>query len=245
VTGRTARATTARVLRQLRRDHRTVGLLIAIPCILLILMRYEFDDRPEVFQRVGLPLIGIFPMVSMFLVASIAMLRERRSGTLERLMSLPATRFGLLLGYAGAFSAFAVVQAAVVLTVGIGWLGLDLTGPLWLAGLITLANALLGMGLGLGLSAFAATEFQAVQFMPAFLLPQFLLCGLLVDRHDMVRPLTIVSEVLPLTFAYDALHRVAADPGVSHTVVIDLLVLVAMMLGSLAVGSLTLRRRTP
>jgi ABC-2 type transport system permease protein len=242
---RTAGATAVRVLQQLRRDRRTVGLLIAIPCVLLILIRYSFDDRPQVFQRVGLPLIGIFPMVSMFLVASIAMLRERRSGTLERLMSLPTTRFGLLAGYAAAFSVFAVVQAAVVLSVGVVGLGLDLAGPLWLAGLVTLANGLLGMAVGLGLSTFAATEFQAVQFMPAFLLPQFLLCGLLVDRHDMARPLTLVSEVLPMTFAYDALHRVAADPGVSHTEVIDLAVVGAMVVASLAIGSLTLRRRTP
>lgn len=243
--GRTTRATTARVLQQLGRDHRTLGLLLAVPCVLLILVRYAFDARPEVFQRVGLPLIGVFPLVSMFLVASIAMLRERRSGTLERLMSLPTTRLGLLVGYAGAFATVACVQTAVVITVGVTALGLDITGPLWLAVVVAIANAQLGMALGLFLSAFARTEFQAMQFMPAFLLPQFLLCGLLVDRRAMARPLELISEVLPLTFAYEALRGVADQPGVSAQTVADLGVTAAMALVSLGLGALTLRRQTP
>ncbi len=242
---RTTSATTYRVLHQLSRDRRTLALLLGVPSLLLILVRYAFDARPEVFQRVGLPLIGIFPLVSMFLVASIAMLRERRSGTLERLMSLPTTRLGLLVGYAGSFAAVACVQTAVVMTVGVGVLGLDITGPLWLAVVVAVANALLGMALGLFLSAFANTEFQAIQFMPAFLLPQFLLCGLLVQRGAMARPLELISDILPLTFAYDALRGVADHEGVSSDVVVDLAITTLMSLAALAMGSLTLRRQTP
>jgi ABC-2 type transport system permease protein len=241
---RTARATASRVLRQLRRDHRTVGLLLVVPSALLILVRYAFDSRPEVFQRVGLPLIGVFPLVSLFLVASISMLRERRSGTLERLMSLPTTKLGLLVGYAGGFATVAALQTAIVMSVGVVLLGLDIAGPLWLSFVVVLANALLGMAMGLFLSAFAKTEFQAIQFMPAFLLPQFLLCGLLVERRAMSRPLELISHVLPLTFAYDALRGVADRPGISSSVVFDAAVTIAMGVGCLALGSLTLRRRT-
>ena len=181
----TVEATTIRVLQQLRHDVRTLVMLLVVPLGLLTLVRFAFDDRPEVFQRVGLPLIGMFPLVSMFLVASIAMLRERRSGTLERLMSLPTTKLGLLVGYALAFAVVAAVQTALAIFVGVVVLGLEIAGPIWLAGLVVLANALLGMALGLFLSAFARTEFQAIQFMPAFLLPQFVLCGLLVERQSM------------------------------------------------------------
>ena len=187
----------------------------------------------------------MFPLVSMFLVASISMLRERRSGTLERLMALPATKLGLLLGYAAGFAVVAGVQAVVTLSVGMGVLGLDVTGPFWLAVVIAIANALLGMAMGLALSAFAATEFQAIQFMPAFVLPQFLLCGLIADRADMARPLEIVSNVLPLTYAYDALRAVADQPGVGSGVLVDLAVSLAMAALSLAAGAATLRRRTP
>ncbi len=241
---RTTTATTQRVVRQLVRDRRTLALLLGVPSVLLILTRYAFDARPEVFQRVGLPLIGVFPLVSMFLVASIAMLRERRSGTLERLMSLPTTRLGLLLGYAGAFGLVACVQTGIVIGIGIGLLGLAVAGPMWLAAIVAISNALLGMALGLFFSAFANTEFQAIQFMPAFLLPQFLLCGLLVQRSAMARPLELVSSVLPLTFAYDALRGVADQPSVSTDIVVDLMVTVLMTLAALGLGALTLKRQT-
>ncbi len=241
----TTTATTNRVLRQLGRDPRTLAMLLAVPSVLLVLVRYAFDTRPAVFQRVGLPLIGVFPLVSMFLVASIAMLRERRSGTLERLMSMPTTKFGLLLGYAGGFAAVAVVQTGVVVGVGVIVLDLQIAGPLWLAITVAVANALLGMALGLLLSAFANTEFQAIQFMPAFLLPQFILCGLLVERESMARPLEIISEVLPLTFAYDALRSVADRQGVNQSVIIDLSITIGIGLASLTLGALTLRRQTP
>lgn len=240
----TLRATFARVLRELRRDRRTLALLLGVPSMLLILVRYSFDSRPFVFQRTGLPLIGVFPLVSMFLVASIAMLRERRSGTLERLMASPATKLGLLLGYAAAFALVAVVQASLTLGVGVGLLGLDVAGPLWLAIVVAIANAILGMSMGLSLSAFAKSEFQAIQFMPAFVLPQFLLCGLIAERSGMARPLEIISNLLPLTYAYDALRAVADHPGVSWGVVIDLGITIGMTVLALGCGAATLRRRT-
>jgi ABC-2 type transport system permease protein len=245
MTRRTAAATAARVLRQLRRDPRTLALLLAIPSVLLILVRYAFDARPMVFQRVGLPLIGVFPLVSMFLVASISMLRERRSGTLERLMALPTTKLGLLLGYAAAFAVVACAQAVVTLAIGVGALGLDVTGPIWLAVVVAIANAMLGMAMGLSLSAFANTEFQAIQFMPAFVLPQFLLCGLIADRADMARPLELISNVMPLTYAYDALRTVADRPGVGSGVIVDLAISLGMTVLAVSAGAATLRRRTP
>lgn len=244
MTRRTALATARRVLEQLRRDHRTMVLLLGVPSLLLVLVRYSFDHEQVVFQRIGLPLIGIFPLVSMFLVASIAMLRERRSGTLERLMALPTTKLGLLLGYAAAFAVVACVQAAVTLGVGVWLLGLDVVGPLWLAVIVAMANALLGMALGLSLSALANTEFQAIQFMPAFVLPQFLLCGLLADRPGMARPLQLLADVLPLTYAYDALRSVAEHPGASGTVFFDLAVCAGMTIVALGAGAITLRRHT-
>jgi ABC-2 type transport system permease protein len=241
----TTLATARRVLSQLRRDRRTLVLLIGVPSLLLVLVRYSFNARPEVFQRVGLPLIGVFPLVSMFLVASIAMLRERRSGTLERLMALPTTKLGLLLGYAIAFAVVASVQVTVTLAVGLGVLGLDVVGPLWLAVVVALANAMLGMAMGLSISAFARTEFQAIQFMPAIVLPQLLLCGLLVERHDMARPLELVSRVLPLTYAYDALQGVARHPGVALGELRDLAITMALTVVVLLAGAATLRRTTP
>ena len=170
-------ATAERVLRQLRHDRRTLALVFVVPPFLLTLFRYVFDGQPETFDRVGGPLVGIFPFTSMFLVTSIAMLRERTSGTLERLMSMPIAKGDLLAGYGLAFAAVAAVQASITSAVAFGLLGLDTAGPVWAVVLIAVANALLGMALGLFLSAFATTEFQAVQFMPAIVIPQILLAA--------------------------------------------------------------------
>jgi len=188
-------------------------------------------------------MVGLFPFISMFLVTSIAMLRERTTGTLERLMSLPLAKLDLLLGYGIAFAALAVVQATVPALVAFGLLGLDSQGPAWLIVLLAVANALLGMALGLFVSAFAQTEFQAAQFMPAFVLPQILLCGLLIDREQMARGLELLSNLLPLTYAYDALARATAD-DLGRQLVVDVAVVGGAIVLALLLGATTLRRRT-
>ena len=103
-------ATAARVLSQLRRDPRTLALLLAVPCVLMILVDQLFAGREEVFQSVGVPMLGLFPLISMFLVTSITMLRERTTGTLERLLTTPLTKLELLLGYGIAFAAVATCR---------------------------------------------------------------------------------------------------------------------------------------
>ena len=236
-------ATAGRVLRQIRRDRRTLALILLVPPLLLTLFRFVFEGQPQTFDRVGPPMVGIFPFVSMFLVTSIAMLRERTSGTLERLMSLPIAKLDLLLGYGLAFAALAVVQASLTSLVAFGPLGLDSAGPVWLIVALAVANAVLGMALGLFLSAFAETEFQAVQFMPAVVLPQLLLCGLLVPTDEMARLLYWVSYLLPMTYAYDALARATADE-LDARLVVDVLLVAGAIVLSLVLGAATLRRRT-
>jgi ABC-2 type transport system permease protein len=237
-------ATASRVLHQLRRDPRTVVLVIVVPPLLLTLFRYVFDRQPETFDRVGAPLVGIFPLVTMFLITSIAMLRERTTGTLERLMSMPLAKADLLLGYGLAYAIVAAVQAGITSAVAFGPLGLDVSGDVWLVVLFAIANALLGVALGLFLSAFAQTEFQAVQFMPAVILPQLLLCGLIAPRERMVRLLEILSDVLPMTYAYEALEKATAgDTG--GRLALDAAVVLGSVIVALLLGATTLRRRTP
>ena len=237
-------ATALRVLRQLRRDPRTVALVFVVPPLLLTLFRYVFDGQPQTFDRIGGPLVGIFPFVLMFVITSITMLRERTTGTLERLMTLPLSRLDLLLGYGLAFGLVAAVQATVTAAVAFGLLGLDVEGSIVVVVLLAVGNALLGMALGLLASAFAQTEFQAVQFMPAFVLPQFLLCGLLVARDKMAPALEWISYALPLTWAYDGLQR-AVDGGDAALIARDAAIVFAVTLLALALAAATLRRRTP
>ena len=239
-----ALATALRVLRQLRRDPRTLVLIVGVPCLLLALLKYVFDDRQATFQRVGVPLVGVFPFISMFVVTSITMLRERTTGTLERLMAMPLAKLDLLLGYGAAFALVAAAQALVVSAVAFPLLGLDAAGSLTLVIVLAVGNAVLGMALGLFASAFATTEFQAVQFMPAFVTPQLLLSGLFVPTAQMARALEIVSYAFPLTYAFDALARAGRGES-GGRLALDAAVVVGTTLLALALGAATLRRRTP
>jgi ABC-2 type transport system permease protein len=241
---RRALATARRVLRQLRHDPRTIALMLVVPVVLLALLYWAFQADPHTFDRVGPSLLGIFPLIVMFLVTSIATLRERTSGTLERLLSMPLHKAELILGYTVAFGLLAVVQAAVATAVAVGLLGLTLAGSAWLLLLVAVLDALLGTALGLFVSAFAASEFQAVQFMPAVIFPQILLCGLFVPRGRMQTALSYVSDVLPMSYAVDAMSRVSTDATVTGDFVRDLLVVAGSALLVLALGAATLRRRT-
>ena len=236
-------ATALRVFAQLRRDPRTIALLLVVPAALVTLLKYMFIDSPSVFDRIGVPLLGLFPFITMFLVTSITMLRERTTGTLERLMAMPLAKLDLLVGYGIAFAAVAAVQAVLVSLVAFGLLDLHTAGPRWLVVILAVTNAVLGMALGLFTSAFARTEFQAVQFLPAFVFPQLLLCGLIVPRDQMARALEIASYFLPLTYAYDALQRVGEDILDARTA-LDVAVVLALTMLALALGAATLRRQT-
>jgi ABC-2 type transport system permease protein len=238
-------ATALRVLTQLRRDPRTVVLLLVLPVVLVALLRYVLDGQPHAFQRIGGPLLGMFPFITMFLVTSITMLRERTTGTLERLMTMPLAKLDLLLGYALAFGAVALVQATLVAVVSFSALDLEVVGAEWAVVALAVGNALLGMALGLFVSAFAQTEFQAVQFMPAFVFPQILLCGLFVARDEMATWLRVISAAFPLTYAYDALARATRPGTLGAGLVLDVAVVAAATLAALGLAALTLRRRTP
>lgn len=236
-------AVALRVLRQLRHDPRTIALALGVPFMLMLLLQQLFGRNSPVFQQVGTPLLGLFPFVTMFLVTSITMLRERTSGTLERLMTTPLHKVDLLAGYGIAFALLAVVQAIFVSALAFGLLGLEVAGPKWLVVALAVANAVLGSTLGLFVSAFAQTEFQAVQFMPAVVFPQILLCGLFVAREEMADWLRVISAFLPLTYAYDALAR-TADDRLDARFVADVAVVCASIVLAVALGAATLRRRT-
>jgi ABC-2 type transport system permease protein len=252
MTPRVTLAIAARVLTQLRRDHRTLAIMLVLPCLLMTLLWWMFSElpqpampgQPEFFDRLAPALLAIFPFIVMFLVTSVTTLRERGSGTLERLLALPMGRADFLVGYALAFGLVAAVQSALAVSLSVGLLGLDITGPVWLLMIVAVADALLGTALGLFVSAFARTEFQAVQFMPALVVPQILLCGLFVQRDLLPPVLQKVSDVLPLSYAVDAMSSVRDSADVGE-VWVDLGVIAAFVLVGLALGAATLRRRTP
>ncbi|MBD0322028.1 MAG: ABC transporter permease [Aldersonia sp.] len=247
---RAYRATSLRLLAQLRADHRTVAMILLVPSLLMSLLYLIYQDYPTapgrvaLFDFVGITMLGVLPFVVMFLITAIAMQRERTSGTLERLMTTPVSKLDLLGGYATAFSAAAVAQAALACLVSFGLLGLDSVGsPAWVI-LVAVLVAVLGVALGLLASAFARTEFQAVQFMPVIVLPQLFLCGLLVPRSQLPGWLEWISNLLPLSYAVDALQQVSRV-GATAQMWRDLVVVAAFAVVALCLAAATLRRRTP
>ncbi|MBC9717981.1 ABC transporter permease [Streptomyces sp. TRM66268-LWL] len=237
-------ATAARVLRQLRHDPRSIALMLLVPCVMLLLLRYVYDGRPQIFDSIGASLLGIFPLITMFLVTSIATLRERTSGTLERLLAMPLGKADLILGYALAFGTLAIIQSLLATGLALWALGLDVIGSPWLLLLVALLDALLGTALGLFVSAFAASEFQAVQFMPAVIFPQLLLCGLFTARDTMQPVLEKLSNVLPMSYAVDGMGEVLKHTDVTANFIRDALIVALCALLVLALGAATLRRRT-
>jgi ABC-2 type transport system permease protein len=246
MTPRITFAVAARVLTQIRRDHRTAAMLLVLPCLLMTLLWWMFKDTGGgvVFDRLGPGLLALFPFIIMFLVTSVTTLRERSSGTLERLLAMPMGKLDFLLGYAIAFGLVAAVQSALAVALSVGVLGLDVQGPVWLLTVVAIADAVLGSALGLFVSAFATTEFQAVQFMPAFVIPQILLCGLFVARDELPAALEAISDVLPLSYATDAMQTLTRTTETGE-VWQDVGVVTAFALVALGLGAATLRRRTP
>lgn len=236
-------ATAGRVLMQLRHDPRTIGLLLVVPCLLVTLLKYVFDKEPAVFNNIAPMLLGIFPLLMMFLVTSIATLRERKTGTLDRLLTMPIAKVDFLFGYALAFSLLALVQACVVSAVALGLLGVTVLGgtlPVLIAAVLA---ALLGTTLGLFVSAFATSEFQAVELVMPILMPQILLCGLFVPRESMAKLLQWLSDVFPLTYSVDAMKQITTHSTWTHQLTRDFLVVVGCAVLALILGSITIRRQ--
>lgn len=234
-------ATADRVLAQLRADRRTIALVLVLPCLLIGLIAWMFDGTP-VLDQFGPMLVGLFPLTVMFLVTSVATLRERQSGTLERLMTTPVRKGDFVAGYALAFANLALVQALVV--VGFATLvGMDVAGPIGLVIVVALLDAILGCCLGLAASALARSEFQAVQMMPAIIFPQLITCGLLMPRDQMPTLLEWLSRVFPLTYAIEAMQALArGDEWADIQGAVGVIVL--FIVGAVVLGVLTLRRRT-
>lgn len=236
-------ATAARVLEQLLHDPRTLALVLLIPIVLLTILKYAFQSQPAIFNSLAPMILGIFPLIVMFVVTSVATLRERTVGTLDRLMAMPISKADFIFGYALAFAVLALAQAFLAGFVVLRLLGVDIQGGTVAVLVCALASALLGSSLGLFMSAFARTEFQAVQFMPAFLFPQLLTCGLFVPREQMAWPLQWFADVMPLTYSVDAMKQITSYSGWPGDLLRDLAVVAAFAVAALVLGSVTIRRQ--
>lgn len=243
-------ATTIRILRQLAADHRSAALILLVPVLVITLMYFMLENSPHPpgspspFDHACLILLGLFPLFLMFIITSITMQRERASGTLERILTTPLRRLDLLVAYGTAFAIAAATQAVVACVVSFWFLDFHTAGsPAWVF-LIAIVNAVLGVGLGLLCSAFARTEFQAVQFIPLVMVPQLLLAGIIAPRASMPTWLEWISNAMPASYALEALQQVGTHPELTSIAVRDIIVVLGFAAAALCLAAATLRRQT-
>lgn len=235
-------ATAKRVFSQLLHDRRTLALLILVPPMLLTILKYVFQGEEQLFNNLAPILLGVFPLIIMFLVTSIATLRERSRGTLDRLMTLPIAKFDIVLGYMLAFSVVALVQVSITCFVLFGIFDVTIAGDIWIILIVAILSALLGTAAGLFASAFAQSEFQAVQFMPAFIFPQLLTCGLFIDRDKMSDFMQVFSDFMPLSYCVDATKEAVLHNSWSAELTSNVLVVVAFIVGFLVLSIVSIKR---
>ena len=235
-------AISLRVLRQMFADPRTVGLMFFVPALLTGLFAWMLNSQ-QMFDKIGPSLIGLFPFIVMFLLASITTLKERRTGTLERFFTMPMGKGEFIAGYAISFGLMATIQAGITLAYAVWVCGLTIDSNAGLLLLAAVTNAVCGMALGLLASAFAKTEFQVIQFMPAFIFPQMILGGLFIPVSQMPDVLQSISDWLPLTHALRALVDIATGAA-TDDVLVEIYTVIAVSIAALALGALTLRKKT-
>lgn len=238
-------ATTARILRQLAHDKRTLAIVAFVPIVVITLLHYLFDERQPFVSRVELIMLAAFPIILMFLLTATAMVRERTSGTLERLMTTPIGKGDIVFAYALAFGCLATIQVGLATAFTYWVLAMQVSGSIWYVLMTAVVGAQLGVAFGLLASAVSTSEFQAVQLFPALIIPQLMLCGLFGPRDQMADALYVLSSVLPITYAVEALTELSSHATPTGHYWASLAVTVGCVLALLLIASATLRRRTP
>jgi ABC-2 type transport system permease protein len=207
-----------------------------------ITTNYVYGDKDTAIFDIFSPmLIGFFVFFFVFLITGIALLKERTSGTLERLLATPIKRSEIVAGYLIGYGLFAFMQTIIIVLFGIYILDIVHVGSIWLVFLINILIALVSLSLGALLSSFAASEFQMMQFIPIVIVPQVFFSGIF-PLDNMVEWLQSIGHIMPLYYAADALNGVMYKGYSFNEIVINLVILACFAIVFIMLNIISLKK---
>lgn len=229
-----------RILRAMRADRRTLGLVFVLPAFIVFLLSEVFPPpRPPAVASV---ILGVVVFFLTYMLTAIGFLRERTAGTLERVLVAPISRTGVVIGYVLGYGCLAAVQSVVLLGAGVVFLDVTFELGSGVVLVVELLAALTALGIGIVLSLFADTEFQAIQFIPLVITPQVLLGGTFLPVEELPTYLEWPARAMPLTYVIDAMDYAVAGRGSVTEFRLALAVLAGFAVASVILAALVVRR---
>jgi ABC-2 type transport system permease protein len=235
-------AIAARIAREIRRDRRSLALIIGAPIIVMSLIGFSFQDQKSVLNEVAPALIATMAMFFVFVLTGISFLRERSQGTLERLLSTAVSRSDLLIGYLTGFLIFALAQSIIILMYTLFVVDVDYAGKIWDIIAILLIVTIASVSMGIFISTFAKNELQVVQFIPLLIAPQIFLSGMILPTSQLPKYFQVVSGALPLTYVNRALRDIILRGASLTDVSTEITVLILFAVGMLTAAAITVRK---
>lgn len=230
-----------RLMRQLIRDRRTLGLIIVVPVVIMSLIGLSFPYE-GILDKIAPALLATMALFFSFLLTGISFLRERSQGTMERLMASPVSRLDIVIGYLCGFFLFALTQTLIIVLFTIYAFGIDFQGDLWQILVFQVFVITGSVTLGIFISTFARNEFQMVQFIPLIIIPQIFLSGVLWPVSQMPDYLQWLSAVMPLRYAIDGLNDIMLQGKGLLDLGFELAVLTGFAVVTSILAAVTLRR---
>ncbi|EPD51381.1 DrrB family ABC transporter efflux protein [Paenisporosarcina sp. HGH0030] len=204
--------------------------------------KYVYGSENTSFFDVLSPiLVGFFVFFFVFLISGIGLLRERMTGTLERLLSTPIQRWEIVFGYLIGYGLFAIIQTIIVVTYAVNVLDMVLVGSIWHVLVINGLIALVALSLGILLSSFASSEFQMIQFIPLVIVPQVFFTGI-IPVDEMPEWLQGLSKVMPISYGADALKSIMYKGYGLSDVKLDVLVLLGFAIVFILLNIVALKK---
>jgi ABC-2 type transport system permease protein len=203
---------------------------------------YIYGNKDTIFfDQLSPILVGFFVFFFVFLISGIALLRERTTGTLERLLATPILRRDIVFGYLLGYGLFAVVQTIIVVTYAVKVLDITLVGSFWNVVIINLTLALVALSLGILLSAFANSEFQMMQFIPIAIIPQVFFAGIF-PFESMAGWMQVLAKCMPMYYGGSALVEVMYKGSGLGAITDELLVLLGFALVFIVLNVVALKK---